>query len=404
MWIHLPSSVSTPVEEDSTSDSEWLFPMLAQFVTWRGMLRPSKSWSRTCKREGWMKHRSGLIPEPSTASRGVEQWIGSLVASRASHGQSQERSEEPMMNAGSGRTSDASLAKWNPEDSSWRTSQASFWEEYSPYLESWPRTGTTRSGQLFALPTLVRRTGANGALSWPTPDTMPEAPNSGSNVTSRPKSLLLNALRVSNWPAPQASDWKGANKSGSGSNSSRSLATAAEWQTPATFQGKYRRQVNQTERDELLLPGQAEHWATPATRDHKGVNLKPHHLGQLPNQVAHQWMTPTVVDRNNSFKSPPKDTSNLKGQSTAWSTPTASDDGHKVTVSANQPGLIGDADRFSGRPVQAAMNGEGYLRGDPTLPRLNPVFVEWLMGWPENWLKLTNSESSETVAFLNKFR
>jgi hypothetical protein len=199
---------------------------------------------------------------------------------------------------------------------------------------------------------------------------MPEAPNSGSNVTSRPKSLLLNALRVSNWPTATTGN-------ASNANSKRGADT---------------------------LYGATEQWATPATRDHKGVNLKPHHLGQLPNQVAHQWMTPTVVDRNNSFKSPPKDTSNLKGQSTAWSTPTASDDGHKVTVSANQPGLIGDADRFSGRPVQAAMNGEGYLRGDPTLPRLNPVFVEWLMGWPENWLKLTNSESSETVAFLNKFR
>lgn len=73
------------------------------------------------------------------------------------------------------------------------------------------------------------------------------------------------------------------------------------WQTPATFQGKFRKQVGQTERAEELLPAQAESWAkrqwpTPAARDHKGANSREHvttngtgrkHMDQLPNFVAH---------------------------------------------------------------------------------------------------------------------
>jgi len=264
MWIHLPSSVSIPVVEDSTSDSEWLFPMLAQFVTWRGTLRPSKSWSRTCKREGWMKHRSGLIPEPSTASRGVEQWIGSLAASRASRSPLQERSEEPMMNAGSGPTSDASLAKWNPEDCSWRTSQASLLTgELTQFLETWPRTGMTRSGQLFALPTLVRRTEGSGALSWPTP------------ISQEQKTGVAN---------------------------------------------------------------------------HQGRSLN--------KEVA------------------------------LWATPMAADDGKKVTPNSLQDGLIGQSYRF-GRPGHKMPKGGD--KSSQQTRRLNPRFVEMLMGWPLGWTDFVSS-------------
>jgi len=206
-----------------------------------------------------------------------------------------------MMNAGSGRTSDASLAKWNPEDSSWRTSQASFWEEYSPYLESWPRTGTTRSGQLFALPTLARRTGANGALSWPTPDTMPEAPNSGSNVTSRPKSLLLNALRVTNW-------------------------------------------------------------ATPISQEQK-TGVANHQGRSLNKEVA------------------------------LWATPMAADDGKKVTPNSNQDGLIGQSYRF-GRPGHKMPKGGD--KSSQQTRRLNPRFVEMLMGWPLGWTDFVSSGTASS--------
>ena len=179
----------------------------------------------------------------------------------------------------------------------------------------------TRSGQLFALPTLVRRTGANGALSWATPV--------GHDHKSE-KSTLGRSLgrETQAWPAPQASDWKGANKSGSGTTSSHSLATAAEWQTPATFQGKYRR--HGVERNELLLPGQAEHWATPM----------------------------------------------------------AADDGKKVTPNSLQDGLIGQSYRFGRTDHKMPKGGD---KSSQSTRRLNPRFVEMLMGWPLGWTDFVSS-------------
>ena len=88
----------------------------------------------------------------------------------------------------------------------------------------------------------------------------------------------------------------------------------------------------------------------------------------------------------------------LTGEAENWATPTASDDERKVTVNSLQPGLVGDVDRFNGRPVQEALKIGGKLsKSDQTsLPRLNPRFVEWLMGWPEDWLELSSFVSSET--------
>ena len=146
-------------------------------------------------------------------------------------------------------------------------------EELNTYSATWPRSGSMRSGEVFAHPMLAHRTAGNGCSSWPT-------------------------------------------------------AVADEVKS--------------------------------GTRNHQGRAL---------NKEVHTWATPT-----------------------------ASDDEHKVTVNSLQPGLVGEVDRFSGRPVQEALKIGGKLsKSDQTsLPRLNPKFVEWLMGWPQGWLELTGSASSGT--------
>tara|TARA_R110000765_G_scaffold263293_1_gene363061 strand:- start:535 stop:906 length:372 start_codon:yes stop_codon:yes gene_type:complete len=123
-------------------------------------------------------------------------------------------------------------------------------------------------------------------------------------------------------------------------------------------------------------------------------------MDQLKN-VAPRWATPAARDHKDTGENTDYEKiagkHKLAGEAVGWSTPLAADDGHKVTVNTNQSGLIGDADRFSGHQVQQALIGEESLRGDRTLPRLNPKFVEWLMGWPEDWLELTVFASSGTA-------
>ena len=65
-----------------------------------------------------------------------------------------------------------SFANYDPATSSWRTSQRSFFEEWSEFSETWPRAGMTRSGKAYELPTLARRTDESESGLWPTPDTM----------------------------------------------------------------------------------------------------------------------------------------------------------------------------------------------------------------------------------------
>jgi len=115
------------------------------------------------------------------------------------------------------------------------------------------------------------------------------------------------------------------------------------------------------------LFGASENWATPVADEVKSGTRN--HQGRSLNKEVHTWATPT-----------------------------ASDDERKVTVNSLQPGLVGDVDRFNGHPVQEALKIGGKLsKSDQTsLPRLNPRFVEWMMGWPEGWLELSSFVSSET--------
>jgi len=60
-----------------------------------------------------------------------------------------------------GPSSRESLAKYNPATYSWKTAQCSLLGGLMSYSETFPRWGTMRDGELYPLPTLVRRTYGN---------------------------------------------------------------------------------------------------------------------------------------------------------------------------------------------------------------------------------------------------
>lgn len=61
------------------------------------------------------------------------------------------------------------LAKFDPDTSSWRTFQLSLFGGLDEFSGTWPRSGMTRSGTVFRLPTLAPLTDAIGSGLWPTP-------------------------------------------------------------------------------------------------------------------------------------------------------------------------------------------------------------------------------------------
>ena len=173
-------------------------------------------------------------------------------------------------------------------------------------------------------------------------------------------------------------------------------SAAAEWATPDANTSSYSNGFMGPN-----LRQQSAEWATPASRDVKGSNGPEHfesrdrpHLDQLPNQVA-MWNSPTAHDgRRPGADHASTQGANLSRQAAQeWCTPGAMAGG-SVSRSGDridEPLLAGQAESVTyGRPDP--VGGESEIDGptsSPTSPtsrpRLNPWFVEWLMGVPEGW-------------------
>lgn len=146
-------------------------------------------------------------------------------------------------------------------------------------------------------------------------------------------------------------------------------------------------------------------WPTPATRDYKGANSADHleistgakHLDQLPNFVAHLWVSPSVAistGGQTSRSGDRKDELLLSGQAQAlmdrWMTPRAHEVGNyqysRGDKSKPIPTLTGQATLRSilpDRPISTVGEESSHIRRT-----LNPLFVEWLMMWPFGWTSL----------------
>ncbi len=111
-WLFLPpqcldsaSSASAPESEGSNSDSSSPSQEPAPFVTLSGTAtqRPL-SW-RGWRTRPWIRRLTGMTLPPSTAARGVAEWISSLPVSPAPQPHEPESGEEPPTSDGFGKTS-----------------------------------------------------------------------------------------------------------------------------------------------------------------------------------------------------------------------------------------------------------------------------------------------------------
>src|SRR5690606_15729147 len=75
----------------------------------------------------------------------------------------------PANGRGYGQSSPVSLARYDRATQSWRTWQRCLVEGWAKYSETWPRSGMTRNGIAYQLPTLAHLTDATESGLWPTP-------------------------------------------------------------------------------------------------------------------------------------------------------------------------------------------------------------------------------------------
>jgi hypothetical protein len=325
-WLYVPGTTSaSPVAgEDSTSGlTSEQAERLARSCSWRTKPRQPRSWSTAWRQHTFLRLLSGATCEPSTLQRGVDEWMGSLAATPASRFRTPVPVEAKTTPDTSGPPSLPGFEPSSPAGASSRTSPAIC------------HSDSTRSPETFkAWATQLRRSSLQRRKSAPHTDA-------------------------------------------SGSSSS-------QWQTPADFQGKYRRQVGQTERAERLLPGQAED------------------LIWVPKEAVQNWQTPTSAaetpNLGSNIKRGPKP---LLAQAQR-ATPTARDHKDGANPSENVPtnGLLGR------QAPRTQMPGDESSPSAPTSRRrLNPTFVEGLMNWPIGWTDLavrTDCESWATASSLHR--
>jgi hypothetical protein len=376
------SYLFVPGTEESTSDCGSRCRLLARSVGWRGKLRPAKSWSAACRKGGWIQRLFGQMPRPSRASRGVESWIASLRESRANLGAPPESARGSRTNGTLAKSWSAWLTKWDQDSFSWRTSPGLFDSAPPTFSGDWPTSGTMRSGACFPLPESAPLIEGNESScwpigeAWPTPDAgMRGGTNSGGAKPGPERPTLERMGRM--WPTATAGGSKGSGAAAysteSGRHSGTTLTDATKaWPTPlahdANGPGDPKR-VGRfgTKAGGRNLNDEAAAWATPTASDYKSETpeIRPGHSPPLSRQAllpgsgsestqepGRQWMTPRVA--------------NIKGSEKRR----ASSENHSIDSQARE------------------------VWAENLKARLNPDFVEWLMGLPHGW---TDSECSETA-------
>lgn len=145
----------------------------------------------------------------------------SPAASPASPYPSLDGAERKTTIAGFGLSSSGSFAYFDPDTSSWKTSQGSLLPEWETFSEGWPRAGMTRSGIAYRLPPSVPRTSVTDSSYWPTPvahddGKTPEAHLAmkarmpgGPRKTITSLTVMVKAVARELWPTPTANRWSG---------------------------------------------------------------------------------------------------------------------------------------------------------------------------------------------------
>jgi DNA (cytosine-5)-methyltransferase 1 len=276
--------------------------------------------------------RFGMTFKPLTESRGEELLTLYLAGFHAKTSAQQEKAQELTENeAGCGEKWHASFTKYDPDTLSWKTHQCSLLGDLEPFLETWPQWGLMRGGECWEQRTLEQ--------------------------TIRGTESGLSPNGVDSFHTPNCTGLDG------GSNSRKALKKRQEnWPTPDANCGQRGTQPNWTPKRKSGQP--AQYTINQAVRDRQ--------TWPTPRSCSAMAATITPESAWNEKRNPNLET--IVGQR-MFPTPTA----HNAKECAS--------------PSE-------YNRNTPTLAaqvggKLNPTWVEWLMGWPLEWTDLKPLETDK---------
>ena len=444
MWI-LPKNLSTSPSaqdtEESTSDSSELSKKLEQSVMWRSKPSSSSTWLRRLKRNSWMLPLFSQTSNDSPGSNLLDEWISSQEAFLVSHLVPQDDAQEMKTPDTSGLTSQTESSDWEglplfclktSKESSRQNSKGMDGPIQKAHLfcsmssENWKGWVTKRRQEYSQRVKSAHLTSANEYSLWVC------APILGSQDGILFQECSEIQSQESNWLTPATTGgradeplykkngevWTGEGRAYRENGMHRTLTLKMQveamgmWNTPRSSAAKAPMGGSPNSKDYTYrLENQVQPinlWNTPQARDYKGVDrnkIKRGFSPSLPNQVQ---PTPPPEAQNSSSGNP-------QG-SQNWATPTAGTKDHMGSsleyyrrrsaigkqVDLNGQVLIQNWTTPSTRDYKdACLKKEVPIRRDgrtrmDTMPqqvhhqeqykgKLNPRWVETLMGLPVGW-------------------
>ena len=339
MWLFIPSNcvpASECSEKASEPHSAILESSIELSVSWSAKPVQRANLLRLWKREPSIRRLSGITLQPSTAQCGVDAWIASLPVSLAKTCPLRADEQDSTASARVSSSMSPTLQMLAVRVSSfWRTSQASLLPP--PPLWTKPKASSTNARP------------PESWENWPTAGGIRNG-----CIFARPTSVQLTSV-------------------------SDGFASHGAWLTPNVPNG-----------------GRSVSAEVVASR---GMTENGKRTVGLESEVKH-WATPdaNAMERTNRSDSPNAATRPTLALAAAqWATPTSSENSNRTTKMAPTHGnghgivLAGQAADMTNslRPVLSTIDGRELSPNTlGSRPRLNPLFVEWLMGWPIGWTEM----------------
>ena len=335
MWI-VPKTLSAfvPDTEGLNLDLEERAWMLESSAMWRSKPSSKQTWLRRLKKDAWMTRLSTRILKPSLHESFEEKYTGSLEDIPVSRSVARESEKERKTQDTCGPTSESMSGQLDLFGAFSKMSEVTPRWGYGESCPIWKKMVTERSGDCTQRRKQARLTNASECSSWPT--VAASEARQGYQNRSRGKKgsqKSLTTIVVDNWSTPQARDWKGA-------------------------QGRaYKGEAKD-------LPAQTEqNWPTP--RAGNPGSRKPGTGGKiLAEEAKKNWRTPSVAEVQNQCNSTQIYLQNQVG-------------------ATEKKGK--NWEEHAGPPAQEKSSTSGKNHGSP---KLNPNWVEQLMGLPVGWTQL----------------
>ena len=367
MWILTKQLHTSAYVQDTKAldlDSEAFSQICEKSLTWRGKDSLSRTWLQRWKRESWIQHLSSRTLRPSLTESFVDAWTSSLADSRVSHSQLLESVKLLKTPDTSSPTSQTELESANLELFSSKTYKESsvarqptenqFSSMSSEHWKDWVIEQRQEYSQRKKSARLIRES-ESSSLGWPTARTSDaeggrietEMTEQGfkskrhrSNQTFGAKLRDAVETHEQNWATPRASATDPTRPNGKGG---------------------------------IPLADQVKNWPTATTRDWKDTNatVPPSRANPSKQTLGQRVAHVGLQDQANP---------NTNGKSQeSWPTPRA----NKVHPEITEKNREHLANRKKANLEEDIAGHCGKATG-----KLNPNWVEHLMGLPAGWTDL----------------